>query len=139
MTAMEVKDSSVREVKVSIAYTCDTKIENVLNGFPPAWTIWNAPRPIYGTTIWQGEFLAGMFWGAIDTGSKWSDWQRVENIGLAACLVKFVSIDEAKRIVQASMFNDGYCTDGNDWMTDQDFWREFVALMPKFETQTIPV
>jgi hypothetical protein len=131
--------SSVREVKVSIAYTCDTEIENVLKGFSPTWTIWNAPRPLYGTTIWQGKFLAGMFWGAINTESEWADWQRVENIGLAASLVKFVPMDEAKRVVQASRVTEGYSIDDMDWMTDTDYWREFVALMPQYETQTIPV
>jgi hypothetical protein len=136
---IETGESTTTEVKVSIAYTCDPETENILKGFPSTWTVYNAPRPLYGTTCIQGKFLDGIFWAFINPADDFADRWRVENIRLAAALVKFVPMSEAKRVVQASIVAQGYTVDEFDWMEDRDYWREYVALMPSCETHTIPV
>jgi hypothetical protein len=36
---------------------------------PNTWTIMNAPRPLWGTRAWQGDFISGIFYVALDPAS----------------------------------------------------------------------
>lgn len=39
--------------------------ENPLTRVPEGWTVYNAPRPLYGQVRWQGEFVHGVFYAAV--------------------------------------------------------------------------
>jgi hypothetical protein len=48
------------------------------------WFICNAPRPIYGTETWQGNFVSGVFYAAIDPTDTQAAWMLQRNIELQA-------------------------------------------------------
>ncbi len=58
---------------------------------PANWTIYNAPRPIYGHREWQGDFACGIFYAAIDPNGEGAEWMHSENRLNKACVVKYVS------------------------------------------------
>lgn len=39
--------------------------ENPLNHVPAGWTVYNAPRPLWGHTTWRGEFVHGTFYAGV--------------------------------------------------------------------------
>lgn len=39
---------------------------------PQDWPIHNAPRPLYGQKLWQGDFFHGIFYAAIDPADEYS-------------------------------------------------------------------
>lgn len=38
---------------------------------PNDWTIYNAPRPLYGNECWEGDFVHGRFYAAVEPQSKY--------------------------------------------------------------------
>jgi len=42
-------------------HTIRTRPENI----PEDWSIYNAPRPIPGEIVWDGDFLHGVFYAAV--------------------------------------------------------------------------
>jgi hypothetical protein len=58
---------------------------------PEGWEVYNAPRPLEGTTIWMGKFIGGIFFAAIDPADPDADLWREENRRLAAVRLEFVS------------------------------------------------
>lgn len=39
---------------------------------PEGWPIHNAPRPLYGQKVWQGDFVHGVFYAAVDPADEYS-------------------------------------------------------------------
>jgi len=42
--------------------TFNARPENINSG----WIIFNAPRPLVGNKTWQGDFISGIFYAAVD-------------------------------------------------------------------------
>lgn len=59
---------------------------------PPNWEVYNAPRPIYGDERWQGGFITGVFFTAVDPEGPDADLWREKNAENAA--VRLVWVDE---------------------------------------------
>jgi hypothetical protein len=57
----------------------------------PGWEIYNAPRPLWGTRIWQGDFISGVFYAAIDPNDPEADRFRENNKNLDAVKLEFVT------------------------------------------------
>lgn len=64
---------------------------------PDGWEIYNAPRPLYGSdyagigrVTWQGEFIDGVFYAAVNPGDPDAEKWRKENESLAAVRLEFV-------------------------------------------------
>jgi len=64
---------------------------------PEGWEIYNAPRPIFGTitdtgpTTWQGEFISGIFYAAINPDDDEAEMWREENRKLHATKLQYVT------------------------------------------------
>lgn len=64
---------------------------------PEEWEIYNAPRPLFGTRegnkvyTWEGEFISGIFYAAIDPKDPDADMWREENEKLHATRLEFVT------------------------------------------------
>jgi hypothetical protein len=64
---------------------------------PLGWEIYNAPRPLYGSRdnsgpyTWQGEFISGVFYAAIDPDDPDAEMWRQKNEQLDAVRLEFVS------------------------------------------------
>jgi hypothetical protein len=44
---------------------------------PAGWEVWNAPRPLFGSLCWEGEFRRGVHYAAIDPADEWATrWAR---------------------------------------------------------------
>ena len=71
------------------------------NHIPENWTIWNAPRPLYGDTAWEGDFVHGIFYAAIDPDSPFSESNIKDNISLDAWQLDFVTEEYAIEEVTA--------------------------------------
>lgn len=75
---------------------------------PEGWEIYNAPRPLFGTQnsdgkvhTWEGEFISGIFYAAINPDDTDADMWREENEKLHATRLEYVTrqsvIDEMVR------------------------------------------
>jgi hypothetical protein len=62
------------------------------SGIPTNWELYNAPRPLYGKT-WEGDFISGIFYAAIDPSHPDASIWREENRKLDATRIMFVSQD----------------------------------------------
>jgi len=40
---------------------------------PSDWRIFNAPRPLYGHMNWQGDFVSGIFYVAVNPDGEYAD------------------------------------------------------------------
>ena len=70
---------------------------------PEEWEIHNAPRPIYGTVLWQGDFRHGIFYVAIDPNDERAPFMVKENADLHAYRLEYVSKEAAIAEVEAEM------------------------------------
>jgi len=70
---------------------------------PEGWTVWNAPRPLYGAKTWTGEFITGRLYAAQDPGDPdpTLDYETVieENRRLDARELVYISVAEFRRRV----------------------------------------
>ena len=68
---------------------------------PASSLIFNAPRPIYGHKEWDGDFIHGRFYTAVDPNGDRADWMIEENRSLDAWILEYRSkeqvVDIAKR------------------------------------------
>ena len=89
---------------------------------PAGWIVMNAPRPILGTQLHEGEFLKGIFYAAIDPQDAMAARQATENRKLAASVVLVVSQDEQVGMALAhSRYRDRY-------YDEMDAGQRFAAL-----------
>lgn len=63
------------------------------------WLILNAARPLIGTLLpeggrahWQGEFLFGVYYAAVDPSADDADWALGQNLRLDAKLIQPVTV-----------------------------------------------
>lgn len=62
---------------------------------PTAWIIFNAPRPIYGHVEWRDGNGFGFFFAAVNPEGERAEWMQYENHRQDACILHFVTEDEA--------------------------------------------
>jgi hypothetical protein len=64
---------------------------------PENWEIYNAPRPLFGTRednkvyTWEGEFISGIFYAAINPDDPDANMWREENERLHAIRLEYVT------------------------------------------------
>jgi len=64
-------------------------------GIPVECLIFNAPRPLRGNIYeWEGEFVTGRHYAAVDPSGDTAQWCIQENANLAAVLCEYVSLQE---------------------------------------------
>ena len=70
--------------------------------------LWNAPRPLYGTETYKGEFSHGVFYAVVKPDDENAERWREENRRLNAWQVEFVSTGqiEAHRAKMAAEYGD---------------------------------
>ena len=66
---------------------------------PADWTIWNAPRPLYGQKNWTGDFISGRFYSATDPSDPFSEGFERENRRNDAVILAYIMPEEWKRQV----------------------------------------
>ena len=54
------------------------------------WLIFNAPRPLYGHKEWQGDFLHGVFYAAVDRHGDRAAWMVRENCMLDGWILEHI-------------------------------------------------
>ncbi len=74
---------------------------------PPNWIVFNAPRPLYGDREWQGDFLHGRFYAAVDPNGDKAEWCIKENKSLDAWVYQFVDAETMRAMVR-QYYIDGY-------------------------------
>ena len=62
---------------------------------PIEWTIYNAPRPLYGSICWQGDFCKGVFYAAVDPADPDAAWMVRRNEELDADVLHYVTEEQA--------------------------------------------
>lgn len=62
---------------------------------PQDWPIHNAPRPLYGTKTWEGDFIHGRFYAAIDPIEEFGEGWAKRNEDLDAYELVFISWEQA--------------------------------------------
>ena len=61
-----------------------------------AWELWCASRPLYGNICWEGEWVHGRHWAAIDPVDPYADRFRAETVALDGWRVVRASRAEAE-------------------------------------------
>lgn len=86
---------------------------------PAGWTIYNAPRPLYGDTEWLGDFLAGMFYAAVDPNSNEAAWMiRTNETNQAAEVVYITEVQAIETYLRGNKYADKY----RHMLTDEAGW-----------------
>jgi hypothetical protein len=94
--------------------------------FPANWIVMNAPRPLLGTKVLEGEFLTGRFYAGIDPDDSMSEAYIHENEKLDARLVVVMSRDDQMGVVlQENAYQDKYLA--------IEPVKRFEMLRPSFE------
>ena len=62
--------------------------------------IFNAPRPIYGTTTWEGTCVRGIFFAAVNPDDPDRAFCVKQNHSLRAGILHFVSEEDARQMVR---------------------------------------
>jgi hypothetical protein len=70
---------------------------------PEGWEVYNAPRPIYGTVSWTGDFRHGSFYVAIDPKDERASFMIKENNLLRAYRLEYVSKEAVIKEVEAEL------------------------------------
>ena len=68
---------------------------------PPHWTIYNAPRPLFGHMNWTGDFITGLFYAAIDPNGPGAEEDTERNRAFNAVIVNYVTDLEWEQAVTA--------------------------------------
>ena len=79
------------------------------NNVPEGWIILNAPRPLYGPATWQGDFLNGRLYAALDPQDEDNAKTIEYNMrAMAAAEVVYISETEAAARELELFVADGY-------------------------------
>ena len=81
----------IAERPTVVQHDCTGKTALIL----PDWPIYNAPRPLYGTVTWQGDFVSGIFYAAIDPEDGFGHDMEDQNLALDARVLEYLTEDEA--------------------------------------------
>jgi len=83
-------------MKVNRKRVIGTRPEDV----PAGWPIFNAPRPLVGTMAWNGDFIHGRFYVAVDLSDAiYAKTMIKRNIELDAWLIEYITEEEASQSV----------------------------------------
>lgn len=76
---------------------------------PAGWLVFNAPRPIYGAVTWQGVFLHGIFYAAVDPADGEYSRQYMEANGkFDAYLIRYIDMTDVESWLTAHCIEKGY-------------------------------
>jgi len=98
-------------VRVIEGFTRDLGLPEI----PKEWEIYNAARPFPAHKTWQGEFLHGIFYGAIDPDEEYADEYRKRAKELDASRLTFISRESVER------WGQSYCEKHSISYDDFDF------------------
>jgi len=70
-------------------------------GLPAGSIILNAPRPLYGSQEWRGEFCHGIFYVAVFPDQERRAWMLSEDYSLDAWEIRFLTAEEWRQRVMA--------------------------------------
>lgn len=86
---------------------------------PASWTIYNAPRPLYGDTEWRGDFLTGIFYAAVDPNADiaTATWMIRTNETNGAAEVVYVTETQA---IEAYLRNNRHADKYRQMLADSD-------------------
>ena len=68
---------------------------------PEGWRVFNAPRPLYGHMTWDGEFVSGLFYAAVDPSEANTEAHVERNRALDARELVFLTQEELDERVDA--------------------------------------
>jgi len=109
---------------------------------PDGWTIYNAPRPLYGSTLpdgrqeWTGDFLHGIFYVAVDPADPYAARWVKENEQLHAWIVQYATDTEARVWVMEhyhAQYDAKYgvdrVTEMLDYMSEADYRQAYMDYL----------
>ena len=67
---------------------------------PEGWEIWNASRPLRGHKEWQGDFVRGIFYAAIDPDHADASRYRGDNLSLDAAYTECQPWEVHQKVVE---------------------------------------
>ena len=96
------------------------------------WIIFNAPRPLYGTQTWQGDFAHGIFYAAVDpVGDPYAhDWIK-RNAELDGWLLEYVTEEDIAKWGRQHLIDQGVNPDDYD---QSDYIYAYWHLRGRSET-----
>lgn len=68
--------------------------------------IFNAPRPLFGTKTWEGEFCSGVFYASVAPDDPHRAWEIKQNRALAADVLAYVDPAKARDKIAAELRAD---------------------------------
>ena len=91
------------ELEILDGIPCRPYTGDIPSEVPKSWIIFNAPRPIHGHVQWQGDFLSGVFYAAVDPESVSRGWMIQDNQALDAIIAIPCDYEDMERVVLARM------------------------------------
>lgn len=79
--------------------TVDHQFKMMPDNLPNGWLVFNAPRPIYGTWLWEGDFRHGIFYAALDPESNEAAALIKRNHELDASIVEYWTMPDIRAAV----------------------------------------
>ncbi len=71
--------------------------------------VFNAPRPLAGDKVWQGEFIHGYFYSSVsDVNEKYTRDMMKTNLSLDAYVIEYVTLDQALTMSRNDYVKQGY-------------------------------
>jgi hypothetical protein len=61
---------------------------------PVGWRVFNAPRPLHGHKTWQGAFITGVFYAAVEPEGAYADDYVEHNRRDAAVEIRWISPEQ---------------------------------------------
>lgn len=79
---------------------------------PAGWIVFNAPRPLFGTECWQGQFRHGVFYAAINPSDPYAQQWIRENAYLDGWVCEYWGMTDNRLLIWAK----DYCVkNGISW------------------------
>jgi hypothetical protein len=82
--------------------------------------IFNAPRPLWGTREWEGDFLHGIFYVAVDPTDARAEMMIKQNAELDGWLCEYVTMEQVRAWAAQIAAERGYDRKDVDSLSDQD-------------------
>ena len=70
------------------------------------WIIFNAPRPLVGNKTWQGDFLSGIFYAAVDPSDAMAHDFISNNETNGAKIVEYTTVGEHAASIRAKVISE---------------------------------